>query len=330
MEMGSMWGAIGDSINGGINATANMVGALGGLGVGIAETVLNKDIADRNYRFQQDVFNYQKQLQREIFQREDSAIQRRAADIIAAGGNPATAWETGTGAGAGAPVSVTTPQRDYYDMSLIQSSLAQLRDAGKQFMQNMVTEATVRNLDAQTGKTNAETATETLRQLQVKADTAKTEEERDYLNQQIKGLQHDLLLSAEQGLRLNDYKNTLYNSGDAMLHTILPDFDNDSSIFKYAAEIGLWAIPGFAGAKIVGSGAKALYNAFRTRGLPKTGKQFVEYYKKATGNLPSSKQIKDFNRFRSDPASFKAWQENMFNRARMQLERQNNNKLNRR
>lgn len=321
-----MWAAIGDSINGGINATANMIGALGGLGTGIAQTVLNKDIADRNYEFQREVYNYQKQLQREIFQREDNAIRRRAADIAAAGGNPATAWETGNGAGTGAPVSVTTPQRDYYDLSLIQSSLVQLQEAGKQFRQNRIDDATIRNLDAQTGKTNAETATETLRQLQIQADTARTEEDREYIEQQIKGLQHDLFLSAEQGLRLNDYKNTLYNSGDAMLHSILPDFDNDTSLFKYVAEIGLWAIPGFAGAKIVGSGAKALYKLFRSRGLPKSGKQFIEYYKKATGNLPSAKQIKDFNMFKSDPESFKAWQDNMFNKARMQLERQRNNR----
>lgn len=319
---GSMWGAIGDSINGGINATANMIGALGGLGVGIAQTVFNKDIADRNFQFQQDVYNYQKQLQREIFQREDNAIRRRAADIAAAGGNPATAWETGNGAGAGAPVSVTAPQRDYYDMSLIQSSLVQLQEAGRAFRQNRIDDATIRNLDAQTGKTNAETATESLRQLQIQADTARTEEDREYIEQQIKALQHDLFLSAEQGLRLNDQKNQLYNSGDAMLHSILPDFDNDSSMFKYIAEIGLWAIPGFAGAKIVGAGAKALYKLFRTRGLPKTGKQFIDYYKKATGKVPTGKQINEFNQFKNDPESFKAWQDNMFNKARLQLERQ--------
>ena len=319
---GSMWQAIGDSINGGINATANMVGALGGLGVGIAQTVLNDNIAKENLDFQKDVYNYQKQLQREIFQREDNAIRRRAADIAAAGGNPATAWEQNTGAGAGSPVSVTAPHRDYYDMSLIQSSLVQLQEAGRQFRQNRIDDATIRNLDAQTGKTNTETATEILRQLQIQADTARTEKERDYIEQQIKSLEHDLFLSAEQGLRLNDYKNTLYNSGDAMLHSILPDFDNDSSMFKYIAEIGLWAIPGFAGAKIAGSGAKALYKLFRNRGLPKTGEEFIKYYKKATGSIPSAKQIKDFNRFKSDPEGFKAWQDNMFNKARMQLERQ--------
>lgn len=309
---------IGDSIN----ATANMIGALGGLGVGIAQTVINKDIADRNFQFQQDVYNYQKQLQREIFQREDNAIQRRAADIAAVGGNPATAWETGNGAGAGAPVSVTAPKKDYYDMSLIQSSLVQLQEAGKQFRQNRIDDATIRHLDAQTGKTNAETATETLRQLQIQADTAKTHEDREYIEQQIKALQHDLFLSAEQGLRLNDYKNSLYNTGDAMLHSILPDFDNDSSMFKYAAEIGLWALPGFAGIRLGGVGAKALYKLFKSRGIPKNSRDFIEYYKKATGKIPTSRQIKDFNRFRSDPDAFRAWQDSMFQRARTQLERQ--------
>lgn len=305
-----------------INAAANLIGSLGGIGIGATQTSLNKDIADRNFRFQQDVYNYQKQLQRELFQREDNAIRRRAADIAAAGGNPATAWETGNGAGTGSPVSVTAPRRDYYDMSLMQSSMVQLQEAGKQFRQNRIDDAVIRNLDAQTGKSNAETATEALRQLQVQADTAKSESERDYLNQQIRGLEHDLLLSAEQGLRLNDYKNTLYNTGDAMLHTILPDFDNDSSMFKYIAEIGLWAIPGFAGAKIAGAGAKTLYKLFRNRGLPKTGKEFIEYFKKATGKSPTGKQIKDFNKFKSDPDGFRIWQDSMFSRARAHFERQ--------
>lgn len=302
------------------------VAGLLGVGVGAAQTALNKEIADRNFQFQQDVYNYQKQLQREIFQREDNAIQRRAADIAAAGGNPATAWETGSGAGAGAPVSITAPQRSYYDMSLVNSSLSQIQEAADQFRQNKIDDAHIRNLDAQTGKTNAETATEALRQLQIQADTARSEEEREYIEQQIKGLEHDLLLSAEQGLRLNDYKSTLYNSGDAMLHSILPDFDNYSSMFKYAAEIGLWAIPGFAGGRIIGAGAKKLYKLFRSRGLPKSGSDFIKYYKQATGKVPSGQQIKDFNRFKSDPDSFKVWQDNMFSKARMQLERQKKKK----
>lgn len=300
-----------------------------GVGVGAAQTGLNKDIADRNFAFQQDVYNYQKQLQREIFQREDNAMQRRAADIAAAGGNPATAWETGSGAGAGAPVSVTAPQRDYYDMSLINSSLSQVQEAANQFRQNKIDDAHIRLLDAQVGKTNAETATEAIRQLQIQSATAKTESERDYYDMQVKGLQHDLFISAEQGLRLNDYKNTLYNTADAVLHSILPDFDDDTSLLKYAAEIGLWAIPGFAGSRIIGSGAKYLYKLFKSRGIPKNGQEFIEYYKKSTGKIPSSKQIKDFNRFRSDPDAFKVWQDNMFHRARTVLERQQKNRYKR-
>lgn len=48
-------------------------------------------------------FDYQKALQQQIFQREDTAVQRRMADLQAAGLNPNIA--AGSAAGAGAVVS---------------------------------------------------------------------------------------------------------------------------------------------------------------------------------------------------------------------------------
>ena len=84
----------------------SIISGIGGIGIGIANSVANAEINKKNYELQKDWQNYQKQLQREIFQREDTAIQRRAADIAAAGGNPALAWENGTGAGAGSAVGV--------------------------------------------------------------------------------------------------------------------------------------------------------------------------------------------------------------------------------
>ena len=61
-----------------------------------------------NYKMQQQTLNYQKELQQQIFQREDNAVQRRAADLKAAGLSKTLA--AGSAAGAGAAVDVTTPQ----------------------------------------------------------------------------------------------------------------------------------------------------------------------------------------------------------------------------
>lgn len=63
-----------------------------------------------NQEMQQKVFNYQRAVQNTIWQREDDAVQRRVADMEAAGLNPVLA--AGNGAGAGQAVSVTTPQNN--------------------------------------------------------------------------------------------------------------------------------------------------------------------------------------------------------------------------
>lgn len=64
--------------------------------------------SDRNYEMQKETLAYQKELQQKIFNREDTATQRKKADLIAAGMNPLLA--AGSGAGAGSVVPVITPQ----------------------------------------------------------------------------------------------------------------------------------------------------------------------------------------------------------------------------
>lgn len=96
-------GAIFDGVYG-------LVKGLADTGVSIWQTAEGKRQADRNYELQKENLDYQKALQEKIFQREDTAVQRRRADLEAAGLNPNLA--AGSSAGAGSVVSTTAPQKD--------------------------------------------------------------------------------------------------------------------------------------------------------------------------------------------------------------------------
>lgn len=81
-------------------AVAGAVQGIGNIGLGI----YNAYQQNRNY-------NYQKKIQKEIFKREDNAIQRQVADAEAAGYNRFSVLGN-SGAGAGSVVSTTAPQVD--------------------------------------------------------------------------------------------------------------------------------------------------------------------------------------------------------------------------
>ena len=72
---------------------------------------VNKEIAEQNLQFQKENLEYQKDLQQQIFEREDTAYQRKVNDLIAAGINPAVA-ASGSGSPAGSVVSTQAPHND--------------------------------------------------------------------------------------------------------------------------------------------------------------------------------------------------------------------------
>ena len=276
----------------------SIISGIGGIGIGISNSIQNAEINKKNYELQKDWQNYQKQLQREIFQREDNAIQRRASDIAAAGGNPAMSWETGNGASAGSIVDTSAPQQAPYDYSqLMNSSLAMFAGGLKQFQEARLIDAQIKNLSAVTDKTDAETITEEIRQLQIKALTAKTNQEKNLYIQEIKEKEHNLELSKSGDLRTTDPKLSLYNTVEDYINRIIPDdIDNlnSSDLFKIAMEAGLLFLPGFgaikAGSKLIPLGLKML----KRIGIPKDTKSFVKFFKDVFKKEPTKEQIKKF------------------------------------
>lgn len=71
-------------------------------------------------------YDYQKDLQRKIFNREDTSIARRVADLKASGLSPVLA--AGQGAGTGGIVSTRQPEIDTQMVGAIQSLLTMQKD----------------------------------------------------------------------------------------------------------------------------------------------------------------------------------------------------------
>ncbi|QRV61950.1 minor capsid protein [Microvirus sp.] len=105
MSFGSFMSALGSGFS-------DVAGGLANLGTawatikGVNE---NKRINDLNFQLQQDNLEYQKGLQKIIFNREDNAVQRRVNDLRKAGLSPTLA--AGSAAGAGSVISTSAPQR---------------------------------------------------------------------------------------------------------------------------------------------------------------------------------------------------------------------------
>lgn len=71
---------------------------------------VNKDIANQNLEFEKEKFEYDKALQQQLFEREDTSYQRTVNDMRLAGLNPLNMQNTN---GAGETVATTAPSNDF-------------------------------------------------------------------------------------------------------------------------------------------------------------------------------------------------------------------------
>lgn len=102
------------------------------VGSTIAGTVSNIKTNKENFSLQKENLAYQKDLQSAIFAREDNAVQRRVADLNAAGLSPTLA--AGSSAGVGSVVSTSAPQKksnleSYLALASVGTALAQQQKA---------------------------------------------------------------------------------------------------------------------------------------------------------------------------------------------------------
>lgn len=278
-----------------------LVGGIGNLGLGIYNSINQSQLSKKNLRFQRDVLNYNKQLQREIFQREDNAIRRRSTDIAAAGGNPAMAWETGNGAGVGQSVPTEAPQEQPVDYSqLLNSSLSQISGGIQQYQQFKMQDAQIKRMEADTSLVNAEVITEVIRQKQLELQNSKTIAEKQKIQAEIDSLNYTLDYSINHNIRPNDNNSSIYTSVKDMMSEVLsviPDnFDNmdETTLLSIVKDIGLAVIPGFAGLKIAKFGRKAIASALKflkkNKGINNLQDFYGTFYR-LTGRAPNKEEV---------------------------------------
>lgn len=117
-----------------------------------------------NYMAQKSQASYQKDMQKQAWQREDNAVQRRKADLLAAGLSPVLA--AGSAATTMAPIRIEAPQMD----------TAAIASAGKTVNEGMLTALAMKQGVESINKTAAETSN-------IQAQQHKTEVETDFMTQ---------------------------------------------------------------------------------------------------------------------------------------------------
>lgn len=190
-----------------------------------ATNAANNRVASQNLAFQKENLEYQKDLQQQIFEREDTAYQRKVNDLIAAGINPAVA-ATGSGSNAG---SVVNTQALHNDMryQAPQFNLGSLIDTFKSLKQ-------IKSIEEQTNV--AKQQADYLSSLKKKADaeTVKLGLDNDFFtkSQEDKlkriGFETDMLMYQKEMLsRQNDLNKIGYNF--ALGNSVMNNFTHSNA-----------------------------------------------------------------------------------------------------
>lgn len=120
--------ALGSFATAALPGVSSLVDTLGNMRNTDKTNQTNKDIANQNLQFQNENLQYQKDLQKQIFAREDNAVQRRVDDLVAAGLSPTLA--AGSAANAGQAIETQALHNDYSPKTMPTYGLSSMIGAG--------------------------------------------------------------------------------------------------------------------------------------------------------------------------------------------------------
>lgn len=236
----------------------DIIGGLMGLGAAGIDAAAASQINKANISMQRETNALNEKLMRESWQREDSAVQRRAADLKAAGQSPLLA--AGAAAQSSGPVSMTAPRQSEKSVSasMIMQGIAQglqmkktemdiaaqkqqmrIADMGayialqdsinRNFMVNV--EGRTKPVHAEAAKTSAQASmwqAQTAAQRQALEDrkwretgAAMAQRSMDLMRAQHDAIMHDLELSRQWNVRKGDSRYQELEAGLGIANTAL-------------------------------------------------------------------------------------------------------------
>lgn len=137
------------------------------VGASLLDSLLQNSANSKNYKIQQEILAWQKEMQGETWRREDNAIKRRVADLKASGLSPVLA--AGQGAQSSSPIQVTAPIKE---PNQIGSGLVKGLNNAMMAQELMASNASIAHTRAQEALTNQQLENAKLDGLAKKHDLA--------------------------------------------------------------------------------------------------------------------------------------------------------------